>query len=63
MQERGKSRVFKERGTICDEIEVSPLEFAAYCNALQRRDFSIDTLDRCARAKALSARARFRSRR
>jgi hypothetical protein len=52
VRERGKSRVFDERGATCTEIKVSPEEFDAYCRALKKPDFSIAALDGCARAKA-----------
>jgi len=55
VRERGKIRAFKERGTTFDEIEVSPIEFGTFCKGLRRPDFSIASLDRCARAKALSS--------
>jgi hypothetical protein len=49
VRERAKVRAFKERAVILTEVEVSPKEFGAYCKGLKRPDFSIATLDRCAR--------------
>jgi hypothetical protein len=54
VRERGKVRAFKERGVISDEVEIIPQEFSAYCNGLTRPDFTIATLDRCAREKVLA---------
>jgi len=54
VRERGKVRAFEERGVVFDEVEVSPIEFGSYCKALKRPDFSIISLDRCARAKVLT---------
>ena len=51
VREKGKLRAFKERGVTFDEVEVSPIEFGTYCKALRKPDFSIASLDRCARAK------------
>jgi hypothetical protein len=54
VRERRKSRAFNEGGATCVEIEVLPQEFSAYCMGMKRPDFSIASLDRCARAKALA---------
>jgi hypothetical protein len=54
VRERGKSRAFNEGGASCIEIEVLPEEFSAYCMGMKKPDFSIASLDRCARAKALA---------
>jgi hypothetical protein len=54
VRERGKSRAFNEGGATCIEIEVLPEEFSAYCMGMKKPDFSIASLDRCARAKALA---------
>jgi hypothetical protein len=43
-----------ERGASVSEIKVSLLEFAIYCKGLKRPDFSIVSLDRYAREKAIS---------
>jgi hypothetical protein len=56
VRERGKLRAFRERAAVLTEIEVSPDEFVAYCEGLRRPDFSIATLDRCARAKSVQTR-------
>lgn len=53
VRERGKLRAFNERGASCIEVEVSPQEFGTFCKAQKRPDFSILSLDRCARAKAV----------
>jgi catechol 2,3-dioxygenase-like lactoylglutathione lyase family enzyme len=52
VRERGKSRAFNERGATCIEIQVLPDEFGAFCMSMKKPDFSIASLDRCARAKA-----------
>jgi hypothetical protein len=54
VRERGKLRALTERGASVSEIEVSLLEFAAYCKGLKRPDFSIVSLDRYAREKAIA---------
>jgi hypothetical protein len=54
VRERRKSRALNEGGATCMEIEVLPQEFSAYCMGMKRPDFSIASLDRCARAKALA---------
>ena len=54
VRERGKLRALMERGASVIEIEVSLLEFAVYCKGLKRPDFSIVSLDRYAREKALA---------
>jgi hypothetical protein len=54
VRERGKLRALTERGASVSEIEVSPMEFAAYCKGLKRPDFSIVSLDRYAREKAIA---------
>jgi hypothetical protein len=54
VRERGRMRALQERGIILTEVEVSPKEFDAYCKALKRPDFSLATLDRCAREKPLA---------
>ena len=54
VRERGKFRALLERGTAVREIEVSPIEFGNYCRGLKQRDFSIASLDECARAKAIA---------
>ena len=54
VRERGRMRALQERGVILTEVEVSPKEFGAYCKALKRPDFSLATLDRCAREKPLA---------
>ena len=51
---RGKFRAHNERGAVVIEILISPMEFGEYCRGLKRRDFSIASLDRCARAKAFA---------
>jgi hypothetical protein len=50
---RGKARAFEERGIIFDEVEITPDDFRAYCKNMKNPDFSIATLDRSAREKAL----------
>jgi hypothetical protein len=50
-----KLRAFEERAATVIEIEVSPIEFGNYCRSLERPDFSIRSLDECARAKSLAA--------
>lgn len=59
VREKGKLRAFKERGVTFDEVEVSPIEFGVYCKALRRPDFSIVSLDQCARAKAMTEASAF----
>jgi hypothetical protein len=54
VRERGKLRAFKERRVTFDEVEISPIEFGTYCKALKKPDFSVASLDRCARAKVLA---------
>ena len=50
---RGKARALNERKVIFDEIDITPQEFRAYCDRMRKPDFSLATLDRCAREKAL----------
>jgi hypothetical protein len=52
----GKRRAFADRAAMVEEIEVSPMEFRAYCASLTRPEFNIYGLDRCAREKAYAAR-------
>ena len=54
VRERGKLRAIRERATVLVEVEVCPEEFGAYCKGLKRPDFSITTLDRCARDKGMA---------
>jgi len=54
VRDRGKVRALDERGVMLTEIEVTPMEFGAYCRGLKKRDFSIASLDRCARVKAVA---------
>src|ERR1700736_1354974 len=54
VRERGKLRALMERGASVSEIEVSPLDFVFYSKGLKRPDFSIVSLDRYAREKALA---------
>jgi hypothetical protein len=54
VRERGKDRAFKGRAAIPFEVEVFPKEFGAYCTSLNKPDFSIAALDRCAREKAIA---------
>ena len=56
VRERGKLRALRERGATIIEVEVSPLEFGAYCKRLKRPDFSITALDRCAGEKGIAER-------
>jgi len=56
VRERGKCRALLERGTVLREIEVSPIEFGNYFRGLKRCDFSIASLDECARTKATGQR-------
>ena len=51
VRERGKLRALKERLVMFGEVEVSPVEFRTYCKGFKRRDFSVASLDRCARTK------------
>jgi hypothetical protein len=53
VRDRAKLRALNEGGKIVTEVFISPLEFARYCRGLKRPDFSIASLDACARAKAL----------
>jgi len=56
VRERGKLRA-TERGATVAEVEVSLMEFAAYCKGLKKPNFSIGTLDQYAREKgAVQAR-------
>ena len=54
VRERGKLTALTERGASVTEIEVSLIEFAAYCKGLRRMDFSIAALDGCAHEKGLT---------
>jgi hypothetical protein len=54
VRERGKLRAVTERAATVTEIEVSLMEFAAYCKGLKKPNFSIGTLDQCARKKAMA---------
>ena len=51
VRERGKLRAV-DRGATVAEVEVSLMEFAAYCKGLKKPNFSIGTLDQYAREKA-----------
>jgi hypothetical protein len=53
VRERGRSRAFNQRGAVCTEVDITPEEFTAYCKQFRRRDFTIASLDACARSKAL----------
>jgi hypothetical protein len=53
VRERGKLTALTERGASVTEIEVSLIEFAAYCKGLKNANFSIGALDQCARKKAM----------
>jgi hypothetical protein len=59
VRERGKLREFEQRGATFAEIEVSPEEFDAYCKGLKKPDFSIVSLDGCARAQARARKTSF----
>jgi hypothetical protein len=61
VRERGKHRAFTERAATVTEVEVSPLEFGAYCKGLKRTDFSVASLDRYAREKAVAQGRRLRA--
>ena len=52
---RGKARAFRERSVVLGVINISPQQFRSYCKRMKKPDFSIATLDRCAREKALSS--------
>jgi hypothetical protein len=54
VRERGKLRALTGGAATVTEIEVSLMEFAAYCKALKNPNFSIGTLDQCARDKAMA---------
>jgi hypothetical protein len=54
VRERGNMRAAKERAATLREVEISPEEFRAYGERLRKPDFSIATLDRCAREKAFA---------
>ena len=54
VRERGSVRALKERAAVLTEVEISPEEFRAYCEGLRKPDFSIATLDRCAREIAFA---------
>jgi hypothetical protein len=54
VRERGKTRAISERAATVTEVDVSPIEFGAYCKGLKRPDFCIAALDRCAREKAMA---------
>jgi hypothetical protein len=53
VRERGKLRAIRERSAVLVEVEISPLEFGAYCKGLKKPDFSLSALDQCAREKAI----------
>src|ERR1700693_4747878 len=50
----GKLKAFQERGITVHDIEISPIEFGNYCKKMESPDFSITSLDHCARTKALA---------
>ena len=52
VRERGRVRALEERAVVLTEVRISPEEFHAFCLGLKKTDFSIATLDRCAREKA-----------
>jgi hypothetical protein len=54
VRRRGKLRAIEEREAVIVEVEVRPDEFGAYCKSLERPDFSITALDRCARQKGIA---------
>ena len=54
VRERGKLAALTERGASVTEIEVSLMEFAAYCKGPKKPNFSIGALDQCARKKAMA---------
>jgi hypothetical protein len=54
VRERGKLTALTERRASVAEIEVSLMEFAAYCKGLKNPNFSIGALDQCARKKAIA---------
>src|ERR1700693_369405 len=51
---RRKLKAFQERGITVHDIEISPIECGNYCKRIKGPDFSITSLDQCARAKALA---------
>ena len=51
VRERGKLRALVEHGASVTEVEVSLIEFAAYCKGLKKPNFSLGTLDQYAREK------------
>jgi hypothetical protein len=51
---RRKLKAFQERGITVHDIEISPIEFGNRCKKMESADFSITSLDQCARAKALA---------
>ena len=54
VRDRGNLRAIRERAAALVEVEITPEEFGAYCKRMKRPDFSIATLDRCAREKGLA---------
>jgi hypothetical protein len=51
VRERGKLRALMDHGASVTEVEVSLIEFAAYCKGLKKPNFSLGTLDQYAREK------------
>jgi hypothetical protein len=54
VRDRGNLRAIRERSAVLVEIKISPEELGAYCKRMKRPDFSISTLDRCAREKGIA---------
>jgi hypothetical protein len=51
VRERGKLRALMDRGASVTEVDVSLIEFAAYCKGLKNPNFSLGALDQFAREK------------
>jgi hypothetical protein len=50
---RGKARAFRERRVVLDDINISAEEFRSHCKRMKKPDFSVASLDQCAREKGL----------
>ena len=49
-----KARISRERQVTVHEVAISPNEFGDYCKGLSAPDFSVESLDQCARTKMLT---------
>ena len=49
-----KARISRERQVMVHEVTISPNEVGDYCKGLSAPDFSVESLDQCARTKMLT---------